>query len=238
MLHVQTQTLCQHITLHSFLVPHPWLKAQEVSAQNIFSFHLLFFAMSHDLHSTPSILSSLSLASTSPSFTASGPRSMTSRIHCADSRDLGGDGLTDPELRRGYEPKWTVDNPIVVEQEIEHSTEESQIPEIEDKFSLPYKQSSLSSPQDSVECLATPQEADLDDEHIRALLASPRYLPEREVSAERSQVYHSERESLMSRSSQRLNFIGTGKPAAWLSHQKSLGQDEFQKESNVLKLKE
>ena len=48
----------------------------------------------------------------------------------------------------------------------------------------------------SIESIATPQEADLDDEQIRAPLASPRYLPEREASAERSQVYHyhSERE--------------------------------------------
>ena len=57
--------------------------------------------------------------------------------------------------------------------------EESQIPGIEDKgkelihvpFSLPCNQSLLSSTQDSVESLATPQEADLDDEQIRALLA-------------------------------------------------------------------
>ena len=76
-------------------------------------------------------------------------------------------------------PKRTVDNPIVTEQEIEHCTEESQIPEIEDKgkeltydpFSLPYNQSLLSSTQDSIESLATPQEADLDDEQIRALVA-------------------------------------------------------------------
>ena len=31
----------------------------------------------------------------------------------------------------------------------------------------------------------------------------------------------------MSNLSQGLNFIGTGKPVAWLSHQKRLGQDEF-----------
>ena len=81
-----------------------------------------------------------------------------SRIHCADSRNLRGDGFTDPEPRTGYETKRTVDNPIVTEQEIEHSTEESQIPEIEDKgkeltcdpFSLPYNQSLLSSTQDSI----------------------------------------------------------------------------------------
>ena len=67
------------------------------------------------------------------------------------------------------------------------------------------KQPLLSSTHDSIESLATPQEADLDDEQIRALLASPRYLPERDASAERSQIYHSEREGLMSSSSQSLN---------------------------------
>ena len=82
--------------------------------------------------------------------------------------------------------------------------------------------------------LATPEEADLDDEQIRALLASPRYLPEREVIAERSQIYHSEREGLTPSSSQSLNFIGTGKPVAWLSHHKTLGQDESpEKEQNA-----
>ena len=69
----------------------------------------------------------------------------------------------------------------------------SQIPEIEDKFSLPYNQSLLSSTQDSFESLATPQEADLDDEQIRALVASPWFLPEREASAERSQIDHSQK---------------------------------------------
>ena len=44
--------------------------------------------------------------------------------------------FTDPEPCTGYEPKRTVDNPIVTEQEIEHSIEESQIPEIEDKGTL------------------------------------------------------------------------------------------------------
>ena len=75
-----------------------------------------------------------------------------------------------------------------------------------------YNQSLLSSAQDSIESIATPQEADLEDEQIRALLASPRYLPEREASAERSQVYHSERENLMSSSSQ--DPTSTGKVVA------------------------
>ena len=39
-------------------------------------------------------------------------------------------------------------------------------------------------------------------------------LPEREARAERSQIYHSEREGLLSSSSQSVNFIGTGKLVA------------------------
>ena len=61
----------------------------------------------------------------------------------------------------------------------------------------------------------TAPESDLDDEQLRALLASPLYLQEREASAERSQVHHSERENLMSSSSQ--DPISTGKPVALFS---------------------
>ena len=93
----------------------------------------MFRAMSHDLHSTPTFLTSTSPSSTSPSLTGSGPRLITSRIHCTDSRDLRGDGFADPQPRTGYESTRTVDNPTVTEQETGHSTEESQIPEIEDK---------------------------------------------------------------------------------------------------------
>ena len=86
----------------------------------------------------------------------------------------------------------------------------------------------MSSTHDSIERIATPQEANLDDEQIRALLASPQYLLEREASAERSQVYQSEREGLMSSSCQCLNFIGTGEPVAlFSSHQRRLSQDAF-----------
>ena len=105
--------------------------------------------------------------------------------------------------------------------------EDNQITEIEDRIkTLSYNESLLSSTQDSIESIAAPQEADLDDEHIRALLASPRYLLEREASAERSQVY-SERDGLMSSSSQGLNSIGTGQPVALISHQRRLNQDAF-----------
>ena len=114
-------------TLSAHHVTRSRVAQVELCAQNIFSFHLFFRAMSHDLHSTPSILSSFSLSSSSPSFTGSGSRLITSRIHCADSRDLSCDGFKDPRTSHRF------DNPIVTEQEGEHSTEESQIPEIEDK---------------------------------------------------------------------------------------------------------
>ena len=45
--------------------------------------------------------------------------------------------------------------------------------------------------------MTTPPDSDLDGEQIRALLASPLYLQDREANAERSQVYHSARENLM-----------------------------------------
>ena len=64
----------------------------------------------------------------------------------------------------------------------------------------------------------TPPGSDLDDEQLRALLASPLYSQERKASAERSQVYHSERENLISRSSQ--DPTSTGKPVAVFSSQK------------------
>ena len=74
-------------------------------SKNSLSFHLLFRAMSRDLHFHPVFLSSMSLSSTSPSFTGSGSRLITSRIHCADSRGLRGDGFSDPEPRTGLDTK-------------------------------------------------------------------------------------------------------------------------------------
>ena len=77
------------------------------------------------------------------------------------------------------------------------------------------------------ESIATPQEADFDDEQIRALLASPRYLVKREASAERWQVHHSESESLMSSSSQGLKSVDAGDLVALFSRQSRLNQDAF-----------
>ena len=118
-------------------------------------------------------------------------------------------------------PTGFVDNQIVDDQENVSFTE------INDRVkTLSYNQSFLSSTQDSAESIATPQEADFDDEQLRALLA-PLYIQEREASAERSQVYHSERDSLMSSSSRDPKPVGTGNLSQCFSSQSRLNQDTF-----------
>ena len=85
-----------------------------------------------------------------------------------------------------------------------HFTEDGQITEFEElrvKF-LSFEQSIIASTCNSAESIATPQEADFDDELLLALLASPLCLQERGASAEQSQVYHSDRENLISSLSQ------------------------------------
>ena len=68
----------------------------------------------------------------------------------------------------------------------------------------------------SDESIVTPvPDSDLDHEQLRVLLPSPLYLQEREANAERSQVYHSQRENLMSSSSQ--DPTSTGKLVALFS---------------------
>ena len=91
---------------------------------------------------------------------------------------------------------------------------------------MSFHQSITASTYDSAESIATPPlDSDLDDEKLRALLASPLDMQEREASAERSQVYHSERENLMPSSSR--DPISTGKLAALFSSQNRLYQDTF-----------
>ena len=129
---------------------------------------------------------------------------------------------------------------IVDNQENMHLTEDDQISELEDRVkSLSYTQSFPPSTHDSAESIATPPESDFDDEQLRALLASPLYLQERGASAERSQVKNSERESLISSSSQDPRtrgtgkLVGTGKPVAVFSSQSRLNQDtHFPTETN------
>ena len=93
-------------------------------------------------------------------------------------------------------PTGSSTNQIINVQENVICIEDDQIAEIEDHVKvLSYNLSFLSSNQDSVESIATPQEADFEDEQIRALL-TPTAVPTGARSAERSQVYHSERGKL------------------------------------------
>ena len=67
-----------------------------------------------------------------------------------------------------------------------HFTEDGQFAEHEDLRVKPlsFHQSTIASTYDSAESIATLPDSDLDDEQIRALLASPLYLQEREANAE------------------------------------------------------
>ena len=96
-----------------------------------------------------------------------------------------------------------------------HLTEDDHTTELEDRVKfLSYHQSITASTYDSAESIATPPEGDLDHEELRTLLARPLYLQERGASAERSQVYHPERENLMSSSSEDPTSVGTGRLVA------------------------
>ena len=119
---------------------------------------------------------------------------------CEDRRPQLSGALAERRPFTGYEPKQ-----LAVDQDYKHITQEGQFTEHEDLRVKPlsFHQSITASTYDSAESIATPlPESDLDDEQLRALLASPLYLQEREASAERSQVYYSEGENLMSSSSQ------------------------------------
>ena len=78
----------------------------------------------------------------------------------------------------------------------------------------------VTSTNDSAESIATPPpESDLDDEQIRNMLASPLYLQESEVSADRPRVCHSFGETSVSSSAHFRE--SAGKPATVFSHKKS-----------------
>ena len=87
-------------TSHVMLHAHAWLKLNCVP--KTFSHPISGFAPCLTVHSAfcPLLLFPLLLL-LSP---AQAPRLITSRIHCAASRDLGGDGFTDPEPRTGAAP--------------------------------------------------------------------------------------------------------------------------------------
>ena len=229
-------TLSAH---HVALIPctsYPCLKTHELCAHD----HLLFRAMSHDLHSTPSILSSLSLFCFSfvhrlrlkVDHVQNTLRRFTRPWRWRFYGSWTSHSLWAQKDCRQPDRHWPRDWALWRESDSKNLRIRAK--NWNTTRSLHQRTRLLSSTQDSIESLATLEEADL-DEQIRALLALLRYLLEREASAERSQFVTLKKEGLMSSSSQSLNFIGTGNPVAWLSHQKRLSQDEFsERESNLL----
>ena len=85
---------------------------------------------------------------------------------------------------------------------------------------------------ESAESIATPPaESDWFDEQIRNMLASPLYLQEREVSADRSRVDHSSRENSVSSSS---HFRESAeKLAAVFSHKRKSSQETLSDREGV-----
>ena len=133
---------------------------------------------------------------------------------CEDRRPQLSGALTEQPHFTGYEPKQ-----LAEDRNYKHFTGDGLFTEHEDLRVKPlsFHQSIIPSTYDSAECIVTLPESNLDDEQLRALLASPLHQQVRDGSAERSQVYHSERENLMSSSSQ--DPTSTGKPVAVFSSQ-------------------
>ena len=131
---------------------------------------------------------------------------------CADLRRPPSGALAEPPSLTGHEPKQLAEHRDLAEHE-----------DLRVK-PLFFHRPSIASTYDSAESIVTPPlDSDLDDEQIRVLPASPLYLQEREANAERSQVYHSEPENLMSSSSQ--DPIRTGRPVALFSSKNRLNQE-------------
>ena len=136
---------------------------------------------------------------------------------CEDQRPQQSGALTELPHLTGYEP-----NRLAEDRDYRHFIGDGQFSEHEDLRVRPlsFHQSIMASTCDSAESIATPPESDWDETTCSVL-----HLQEREASAERSQVYHSERENWMSSSSQ--DPTSTGKPIAVFSSQNRLNQDTF-----------
>ena len=109
---------------------------------------------------------------------------------CADLRPNLSGAWAKPPPFTGYEPKQIAEphepKQIAEHQDHRYFTEDGQYAEHEDLRvkSLFFHQPSVASTYDSAESIVTPPlDSDLDDEQIRALLASPLYQQEREENA-------------------------------------------------------
>ena len=124
--------------------------------------------------------------------------------HCDDPQHVATFGpLAEPQLPTAYEPK--------------DLTEEDTSMLVKP---MCFHRPSMTSTFDSAESIATsPAESDLDDEHLRDMLASPLYLQKREASADRSRV----RENSVSSSA---HFRESAvKTAAVFSHKRKSSQE-------------
>ena len=167
--------------------------------------HISLLAMSYTAHSTTQ-------GTYTPFFSliqSSSPTSHTLLSEfqpCAGLRHYLSGALAKPPSITSYEPKQLAEY-----KDHMHFTEDNQLAEYQDVpehedlrvkplfFHLP----NIASTSDSAESIVTPPpDSDSGDEQICALLTSPLYKQERKANAERSQVYHSARENLMSSSSQ------------------------------------
>ena len=129
--------------------------------------------------------------------------------HCEDPRQDG--TSTEFHSSTGCEPKRIELNRILVNPQKQITDDQDDIEEIGVK-PLSYSHSMTHSAFDSAESIATPPDSALEDEQLRKMLASPLYFREREENEGQARAYHSERESLMIRSSR--NPEVSGKPDA------------------------
>ena len=135
---------------------------------------------------------------------------------CAELQPYLSGSLAEPPSFTGYDSKQLAES-----QDHKHFTEDNQLAEHEDLRVKPlfFHRPSMASTYDSAESIVTPPpDSDLDDEQIRALLASPLFPQGRKENAQRSQVYTLEDKNLMSSSSQ--DPIRTGRLVALFSKQK------------------
>ena len=167
-------------------------------------------------------LQNLTLRTGTPPSPVLQPVSQHSELPCGDQRSQQRGALMETPPLAGYGL-----NRIAEDRDSRRFAGDGQFTGLQDLRVRPlsFHQSIIASTYESAESSATHPEADLDDEQLRVLLASPLYLQERGASAERLHVCRCERENSMSSSSQ--DPTSTGKPVAVRSSQKRLNQDTF-----------
>ena len=186
------RTLCPHITLHSFLEPHLWLKVNLIVCHNSRFISSLLRIVARHARNTQHIFLI---------FLCSRCRKVAHIQKQIHENARVTDALIQ-NLSQVMSPTGSSTTRSLLNRTILPAMKTIRLTKLRVMSKLCPTTSNCCLPlKILLKALLRLKEADLDDEQIRALLASPRYLLERGESAERSQVYHSERESLMSSSS-------------------------------------